>query len=179
MKLIFLGPQGSGKSTQAKLIAQKFNLPLIEMGQLLRDRGRDSDSEAFEIKKSLDAGELVGDQIVINTLHKRISREDCQNGYVLDGYPRNMIQLEGLKQDIDIVFHIKVGDDESVKRLVARGREDDSLDLIRRRLEIYHSETGPILAYFREKGILEEIDGEMPIEDAVGEIEGKLKHVKL
>src|SRR4030042_4126210 len=96
MKIIFLGSQGSGKSTQAKMLAEKLNLPWIEMGQLLRDTSSQNDPRAFEIKKALDIGNLAPDKLVIEALRDRLSRPDCKNGYVLDGFPRNYAQLEGL-----------------------------------------------------------------------------------
>lgn len=163
MKLVFLGSQGSGKSTQAKLLAEKLNLPYIEMGQLLRDKSKSAGQAGADIKRALDVGNLVPDQLAIKTLHERILKPDCQNGYVLDGYPRNYAQLEGLDKDIDKVFYVKVSNQEAIRRLLARGRLDDSLSILTRRLDIYHRETEPLLEYFKEKGILEEIEGERPI----------------
>lgn len=165
MKLIFLGGQGSGKSTQAKKIAEKFGLPYIEMGQLLRDKTKENDTEAGEIREALEVGNLVPDQIAIKTLQERVSGNDCEKGYILDGYPRNYAQLEGLPKDIDKVFYIKVSDNEAISRLINRGREDDSLDVITRRLGLYHSETEPLLTYFEQEKILEKVDGERAIEE--------------
>ncbi|OGD86402.1 hypothetical protein A2870_00825 [Candidatus Curtissbacteria bacterium RIFCSPHIGHO2_01_FULL_41_11] len=159
MKIIFLGAQGSGKSTQAKMLSEKLGLPYIEMGQLLRDKSKDNDEEGGEIRQALEVGNLVPDTITIGLMKKRVSENDCKNGYVLDGYPRNYAQIEGLPTDIDKVFYIKVSDNEGIKRLIARGRHDDSLDVITRRLELYHKETEPLLTYFRQQGNLEEING--------------------
>jgi len=179
MKIIFLGSQGSGKSTQAKLAAQKLELPVIEMGQLFRDRASDKDSESFEIQKALEVGTLVPDTIAIKTLRSRISKPDCVNGYVLDGYPRNYAQLEGLEEDIDKVFYIKASDQEGIKRLIARARHDDNLSTVTKRLEIYHRMTEPLLAYFRQRGILEEVDGDRKIEEVEKNIERRLTNGKV
>ena len=179
MKIIFLGSQGSGKSTQAKLAAQKLKLPVIEMGQLFRDRASDKDSESFEIQKALEVGTLVPDTIAIKTLRSRISKPDCVNGYVLDGYPRNYAQLEGLEEDIDKVFYIKASDQEGIKRLIARARHDDNLSTVTKRLEIYHRMTEPLLAYFRQRGILEEVDGDRKIEEVEKNIERRLTNGKV
>ncbi|MBI2594639.1 nucleoside monophosphate kinase, partial [Candidatus Curtissbacteria bacterium] len=130
MKIIFLGSQGSGKSTQAKLLAQKLGLPCIEMGQIFRARAKDNDLDAFEIRKALELGELVPDGLAIKTLHRRLTDTDCKNGYVLDGYPRNYAQLEGLNRDIDRVFYVRVSDQEGIKRSIVRGRHDDNLKLL-------------------------------------------------
>ena len=174
MKLIFLGIQGSGKSTQAKSAAQKLEVPAIDMGQLFRDRAKEGDPEALEIRKALEIGNLVSDEVAIDTLGKRLSRSDCTNGFVLDGYPRNCAQLEGLEGDIDRVFYIKVSDQEGIARLIKRARHDDSPAVLKRRLEVYHEETKPLLVHFAKNGILKEIDGERTIEEIRQEIERRI-----
>ncbi len=178
MKIIFLGPQGSGKSTQAKLTAQSLNVPYIEMGQLLRDKTKDNDNEAGEIRQALETGDLVTDAITIKTLKKRLQKSDCKNGFVLDGYPRNYAQLEGLPAGIDKVFYFKIADDEAIERLIERGRHDDTLDVIARRLEIYHKDSEPLVTYFKTQGTLEEIDGARSVEDIATEVSEKIKNVK-
>ncbi|MBI2327271.1 nucleoside monophosphate kinase [Candidatus Curtissbacteria bacterium] len=178
MKLIFLGSQGSGKSTQAKMLAQKLGIPAIEMGQLLREKAKKNDIEAGEIRQAIQTGNLVPDVITVRTLQERISRPDCQSGYVLDGYPRNYAQLEGLDDDIDVVFDIKVSDQEGIKRLIDRSRHDDSLEVITRRLAIFHKETEPLLAYFRNKGILEEVDGARSIEEIHQDVVKRIEKYK-
>lgn len=174
IKIIILGSQGSGKSTQAKLLAEKLVVPYIEMGQLLRDKAQDNSKEADESREAIKVGNLVPEKIVIRSLAERIEKSDCQNGFVLDGFPRNYAQLEGLPKDIDKVFFIKVSDSEAIKRLIARARYDDSLDVIQRRLDLYHRETEPLLAYFRQKRILEEVDGQRTIEEIHQEIVEKV-----
>lgn len=175
MKLIFLGGQGSGKSTQAKMLAQNLGLPYIEMGQLFRDKAGENDTEAGEIRSALETGDLVPDSIAVSTLKKRLAKSDCKIGFVLDGYPRNFAQIEGLPKDINKVFYIKVSDDEAIRRLIDRGRHDDSLDVITRRLELYHRETEPLLTYFKQENILEQVEGERPIEMIHKDIVKRLK----
>lgn len=164
MRIIFLGSQGSGKSTQAQLAAQKLKVPWIEMGQLLRDRAQAADSEAIEIEQALNTGALVRDQITIKSLRERLQHRDCKNGYVIDGYPRNYAQLEGLPHPIDKVFYVKVSDQEGIRRSINRARSDDTLKVLTTRLKLYHQMTEPLLTYFRQKGILQEVDGERTIE---------------
>ena len=159
MKIFFLGAQGSGKSTQAKMLAEKLGLPCIEMVQLFREIAKENDTEAGEIRQALEVGNLVPDSIAGKTLKQRLAKSDCKNGFILDGYPRNYAQIEGLPSDIDKAFYVKVTDDEGIKRLIGRGRNDDSLDVITKRLELFHKETEPLLTYFKEQGVLEEIDG--------------------
>lgn len=173
-KIIFLGAQGSGKSTQAKLLSQKLGLSYIEMGQIFRDKAQKNDPDSGEIRQALNKGNLVPDHIAIKSLKERVAKRDCQNGYVLDGYPRNYAQLEGLEENIDKVFYIKIPENIGLKRLIDRARYDDNLDVITRRLEVYRQETEPVLAYFRQKGILEEIDGQKSIEEVHQDIVSKL-----
>lgn len=176
MKILVLGGQGSGKSTQAKMLAEKLGLPYIEMGQLFREKSKAGDTEAGEIREALEVGNLVPDQVATKTLYERINKNDCKNGFVIDGYPRNYAQLEGLPRDITRVFFIKVPDDIAIKRLIDRGRHDDSLDVMTRRLEVFHTETEPLLTYFRQEKILEEIDGDRSLEEVHQDIIAKLKN---
>src|SRR3989344_6470315 len=168
MKFVFLGPQGSGKSTQAELFAQKLSIPYFEVGQILREKSQESDEVAIEIKKALDQGHLVPDEITNSIVKEKTS--NAKGGYVLDGYPRNSIQFAELDPDITKAFYVKVSDEESIKRLVKRGRSDDTEQVLSKRLEIYHGETEPLLNDFKSKGILVEINGEKPIEEIHQEI---------
>lgn len=178
MKILILGSQGSGKSTQAEMLAEKLGLPYIEMGQLFREKMQGDDQEAGEIREATEAGNLVPDQVAIKTLHQIIKKKDYVGGFVLDGYPRNYAQLEGLPSDISRVFFIKVPDDIGIKRLIDRGRHDDNLDVITRRLELFHTETEPLLAYFKQEKILEEIDGQGTREQVHEDIISRLKNGK-
>ena len=178
MKIIFLGAQGSGKSTQAKMLAEELNLPYIEMGQLLRDKSKEDDEEASQIRQALETGNLVKDEITEDILKQRLEREDSKNGFILDGYPRNKKQLDTMTEEIDKVFYVNVSDPESVARLMLRGRADDSEELIKRRLDLYHSETEPLLEHFKNEGILEEINGEQTIEQVHEELKGKITNTK-
>ena len=175
MKIIFLGSQGSGKSTQAQLLASYLNLPQIEMGQLLRSKSQETDDDAEKIREALNSGNLVPNEITIKTLKNELEKPKYNNGFVLDGYPRNRIQQEELPGGINKVFYVKVGDGESIKRLTKRGREDDSKEVIVKRLEIYHQKTEPLLEEFRKRGLLTEVNGERSIEDIHQEIISLIK----
>lgn len=165
MKIIFLGTQGSGKSTQAELLAKALGLPYLEMGQLLRDRASQDDELGRETEKVLEQGHLVRDEITISILRENVQNRTSARGYVLDGYPRNFAQYNALDTDIDIVFYVQVSDQEATKRMMLRKRVDDTDEALTKRLEIYHMETEPLIAKFKEREILKEVDGERPIED--------------
>jgi len=174
MKFIFLGIQGSGKSTQAKLLSAKLNLPYIEASQLLRETSEGEDEDAKRITEALDRGNLVPNEITIRTLKERLEKPDCQKGYILDGYPRNEEQFQNLDSDIDKVFYVAVSDEETIKRLSKRARHDDTGKALKRRMDLYHRQTEPVLDKFREKGILEEVDGERSIKEIAKDIESKV-----
>lgn len=171
MKIIFLGPQGSGKSTQAQLLSEVLKLPRIEMGQLFRDiAASDISEEAKEIKKSLSSGVLVPDEIAVKTLHLEVEKSKYSGGFILDGYPRNINQYDGLNFKPDFVFYVKVSDEEAIKRLSKRSREDDTPQLLAKRLSIYHDLTEPLLERFEKESVLKEVNGERSIEDIHQEI---------
>lgn len=174
MNIIFLGPQGSGKSTQAKMLVSQLNLPYIEMGQVLRDKAQEDTEIGRQIKTPLDLGELVPDEITISLLNEKLTTPEFQNGFILDGYPRNQVQIQGLKAKIDKVFYIRIDDTEAVKRLLLRGRHDDTKELLTRRLEIYHEKTEPLLKKYRSQNILIEINGDKSIEEVNKSIIEKL-----
>lgn len=178
MKIIFLGPQGSGKSTQAKMLSKSLKLPYIEMSQLLRAKMGSANNDAKAITKAMDQGTLVPDNIVIRSLHQRLENPDCTMGYILDGFPRSREQLVGLPGGVSKVFYITISDEEALTRLLKRGRIDDSEQIIKKRLNVYHDLTEPVLKYFREKGLLKEINGERTIEKINKGIESIIKDDK-
>lgn len=174
MKIIFLGIQGSGKSTQAKILSQKLNLPYIEMGQLLRDRLEEKSDEAKQIRQALETGNLVPNQITINTLNKKLESSQFNSGFILDGYPRNDIQLKSLPGSFDKVFYIELPKEEAVRRLTLRARKDDTPEAIERRVELFFQQTEPIIDFFKRDGILVAIDGKPAIEEVTELINRKI-----
>src|SRR3990167_7292532 len=174
MKIIVLGIQGSGKSTQAKIAAEKLNLPYIETSQLRREKSKGADEDAKEIAQAFEKGNLVVDEITIRALKERLKSKECQKGYILDGYPRNEIQFQNLDDDIDRVFYVAVSDEEAIRRLSKRARHDDTGEVLKRRMDLYHRQTEPILDNFRDKGILEDVDGERTIEEIAKDIAARV-----
>ncbi|OGC50455.1 hypothetical protein A2716_04600 [candidate division WWE3 bacterium RIFCSPHIGHO2_01_FULL_40_23] len=170
MKITILGPQGSGKTTQAKLLANWLNAPLIDIGDLIRESCKveaDFNRQACSLMKE---GKLVPDEYASEILKLRLSMNDCRNGYVLDGYPRSIEQLYMYDPYVSNVFFINISDKTAVNRLRARGRVDDTPEGIKNRLSWYHEKTSKVLDYYRGLGRLVEIDGEKDKEDVFNQI---------
>ncbi len=173
MNIIIMGPQGSGKTTQAQILAEKIKIPLVVMGNIFRELAKEDSDRGREIKEILEKGQLVSDDKTIDIVNNHPLEPNCANGFVLDGFPRNLVQAQGLTKKIDKVFYIKIQDAVSLKRLLLRGRADDTEETIANRLSIYHEETEPVLNFYRKQGILIEIDGERTVEEISGEIFAK------
>jgi len=175
MNLIIIGPQGSGKSTQAELLAKKVNLSHLETGELYRRIAKENSLLGKKIKQFLEKGQLVSDRVHNKVLREEIKKPKYKNGFVLDGSPRTLRQAKSQPFKTDRVFYLDVSDEENIKRLMKRGREDDTPKLIARRLQLYHQKTEPVLDYYRQQGILEKVDGEKPIEEIYQDIVTRLK----
>ncbi len=170
MRLIFLGPPGAGKGTQAEIISKKLNLRKISTGDILREE-MEKGTELGKIAKSyMEKGELVPDQIMIKIIENNIKNLD---GFILDGFPRTLNQAIELEKitEIDKVIYLNVPDDEIKKRLLNRGRLDDKPEVIENRIKIYREQTQPLIEFYKEKGILYEINGIGTIEEITKRIE--------
>lgn len=176
MKLLFIGPQGSGKSTQAKIIAEKLGICYISTGDLFRQIAQEDSDLGLQVKELLNQGKLVGDDIVVELVKKKLLQPECQKGFITDGYPRTLVQHELFDPGFDQVFYLKISDETAQKRLLARGRADDSPKIIKERLNAYYQQTQPLLDYYQKLGSLVVIDGEKSIEDIEKEIEEKVKN---
>jgi len=170
MRLILMGPPGAGKGTQAKYVADHFGIPAISTGDIFRANVSKGTSLGVEAKRFMDAGEYVPDELTNQMVRNRIDEPDADPGFLLDGYPRTLAQVEELDgmiehtgHRLDAVVVLNVDSEEVVQRLLQRarteGRADDSEDVIRRRQEIYLEETEPLIAVYRKRGLVYDIDG--------------------
>ena len=183
MKIIMLGAPGAGKGSQASRIATEYQLPHISTGDIFRANLKEETELGKKAKSFMDKGELVPDDITIAMLLERIHKEDCKNGYILDGFPRTIPQAEALKEalakkneKIDLALDVEATDELIIKRMAGRRtcpacgaiyhivtlppkRKDDNEETVKNRLKIYHEITEPLISYYKKEGILEEIDG--------------------
>ncbi len=175
MKVMITGPQGSGKTTQAKLVAGKLGLCLVKTGDLVRAKALEDDEIGRSLKASLDSGDLSDDAVVASLVKPEIESDRCRMGFVVDGFPRRLSQLQYFDPQFDKVFYLDVADATAKTRMLRRGREDDTPELIEERLKVFHQLTDPVIAYYRNLGKLVKVNGEQPIEKVTEEI---LSHLK-
>lgn len=161
--IIIMGPQGSGKSTQGKLLAEKMNAYYFSTGERYRTIAKENSDLGQKVKAFLDAGELVDDPTTFELMDRELSY--TQGGFVVDGFPRTLVQAEREMVPADNVIYLKVDKDQFIKRLEHRGREDDTPEQIATRLRLYEEKTVPILNYYREQGKLIEINGNGTVEE--------------
>ena len=170
MRIILFGPPGCGKGTQATFISESLSIPHLSTGDMLRSAVSSGSEIGLKAKNIMESGGLVSDQIVLSIVEERIAKEDCEKGFILDGFPRTVNQAEKLdlllstNNKLDYVLRIKVDEEEIIKRLIDRAREDDKPDIIKNRFKTYNSETQPLIPFYEERKILFNIDGMQEIE---------------
>lgn len=212
MRLILLGPPGAGKGTQAGYIKERYGIPQISTGDMLRAAVKAGTPLGKQARQVMDAGELVSDDLILALVEERVQQDDCANGFMMDGFPRTIAQAEGMAQtgiDIDCVVELKADDEEIIRRMAGRRvhpdsgrtyheefnpprqpglddvtgepliqRDDDREETVRKRLEVYHEQTEPLVDHYKkrlesgEKGAPDyiEIDGMQPVEDVRNEV---------
>lgn len=208
MKIIMLGAPGAGKGTQAKKIAEKYQIPHISTGDIFRSNIKEGTELGMKAKAFMDQGSLVPDELTIGMLMDRIQKDDCKNGYVLDGFPRTIPQAESLTnalnesgQKIDYAVNVDVPDENIVNRMSGRRaclscgatyhivykpskvegicdvcgdklilRDDDKPETVKKRLSVYHDQTRPLIDYYKEAGVLANVDGTQDMEKVFSDI---------
>jgi adenylate kinase len=170
MRMIFMGPPGAGKGTQASVVAGRFGVPAISTGDIFRANVSEGTPLGLEAKRYMDAGEYVPDSVTNEMVRNRIAEPDAEPGFLLDCYPRTLAQVEeldgmlaGSDRSLDAVVVLTVDAEELVQRLLKRaetsGRSDDTEDVIRHRQDVYTEQTAPLIDVYRDRGILLEVDG--------------------
>jgi adenylate kinase len=188
VNILLLGPQGSGKGTQAKRISAEYGIPHIATGDMLRAAIATGTPLGQKLKPILESGQLVSDDLMIALIRDRLEAPDTELGFILDGFPRTWAQAEALDRmlkeigrEIDVAFELQVSDEISTGRLLKRaadeGRPDDTPDVIAERLGTYHRETEPLTEHYRARGNLVGIHGDRPIEEVFAEIQAALDQV--
>ena len=180
-RLIFLGPPGAGKGTQAKRLSQACQVLHISTGDIFRTAVAMETELGKKAKFYMDSGELVPNELVLSLVEERLTAEDVESGWILDGFPRNVDQatfldelLQRIDKPIDCVVNLEVPDEVIVSRLVQRGlqegRSDDTEDTIRHRLEVYRNQTEPLIDFYRQRQKLISVDGNQPVDEVTSEL---------
>ena len=170
MKIIMLGAPGAGKGTQAKQIAAKYSIPHISTGDIFRANIKNGTELGKKAKTYMDQGALVPDELTCDLVMDRIQQDDCKNGFVLDGFPRTIAQAEALKkmlaergQDVSVMVDLDVPEEELMVRLIKRGKDsgraDDNEETIKKRLHVYHSQTAPLIDWYKNEKKYQHING--------------------
>jgi adenylate kinase len=191
MNILVLGPQGCGKGTQAKRIGATYGIPHISTGDMLREMKELPTDLGRELKEVMDRGDLVNDELMVRLIRDRLSRGDTVAGFVLDGFPRTMPQAEALDElldeigrTLDVVFDFQVPDyDVLIRRMLKRaeeeGRSDDTPEAMKRRLELYDTETAPLIDYYRaRRANVAGIHADRSVDEVFAEIEHSLQTVE-
>ena len=186
LNVLILGPQGSGKGTQAKRISSEYGIPHVATGDMFRDAIARRAPLGLEVEPILASGRLVPDELTIELIRERLARDDAHAGFVLDGFPRNLAQAEALDALLDeigrplsVVLELQIPDEIGIERMLRRaeieGRSDDTPEVIARRLEIYHRETEPIVEHYLPSGKVVGIHGERTVAEVWAEIQDALE----
>ncbi len=181
-RLIFLGPPGAGKGTQAKILSDSCQVPHISTGDILRAAVKAKTELGQKAEGYMSAGELVPDDLILDLIRERLSQEDTAGGWLLDGFPRNVEQaeflnklLDEIEQTCEFVINLEVPDEMLVSRMLSRGRADDKEDVIRNRLDVYRQLTEPLIAFYQTSGQIKSVDGSQEMGEVTRDLQSIVK----
>jgi adenylate kinase len=176
-RIVLLGPPGAGKGTQAELLAGQLGVPAISTGDMLRQAVASGTELGGKVQGIMASGALVDDATMADVVKDRLANADARQGFLLDGYPRTLPQaqtlegiLTGAGRELDAVLCVEVPEEELVRRAVLRARADDSEEVVRERLRVYREKTEPLIGYYRERGLLYPIDGNLPVDKVTSQM---------
>ncbi|MDR2930588.1 MAG: adenylate kinase [Propionibacteriaceae bacterium] len=186
MRMLIMGPPGAGKGTQGKKVAEEFGIPEISTGAIFRSNVAEQTELGKVVSQIMEKGELVPDSVTVDLVADRLAKPDTATGFLLDGFPRTVAQAEALDGilvklgiSLDAVLSLVVNEETLIKRMAKRaqieGRADDNEETIRRRFEVYTAETAPLLALYRDRGLLVEVDGLGEVDEVHARIIAALK----
>lgn len=178
MKIILMGIQGSGKSTQGNLLAEKLGVPYLSSGHIFREMAKGKTRWGRYVKETMSAGYLIEDEKTVFIIDEYLRKDTYRKGYILDGFPRTLHQAKAFRATINKVIYLRISDQEALRRLLVKngqeGRPDNTARAIERRIELFHQLTEPVLDYYEEKGLLVEVDGERSVDKIHRDILEKL-----
>lgn len=176
-RLIFLGPPGAGKGTQAKVLSETSGIPHISTGDILRSAVSQGTVLGQKAQSYMDRGELVPDELILELIHECLTQFDGEPGWILDGFPRNVAQavflddlLKDTNQSYEAVINLEVPDEVLVSRMLSRGRDDDNESVIRNRLKVYRQQTAPLIDYYRDRQKLMSVNGNQTMEAVTSDL---------
>lgn len=180
MKIVLIGIQGAGKSTQGNMLSEALNIPYLSSGHVFREMAKDKSQLGRYVKETLNAGILIPDDMTIKVINEYLSRPEYEKGYILDGFPRTVAQAKEFKNGIDTAVFLDVSDREALWRIAGRisDREDETLQAIRKRIELFHTHTRPVISYYRRAKKLVQIDGEQSVDKIFKQIMKELKSLQ-
>jgi len=174
MKIVIIGIQGAGKSTQGNLISEKYSIPYLSSGHIFREMSKEKTPWGRYVKETINSGALMPDDKTVEIVEKYLSKPEYESGYILDGFPRTVAQAEIFKNGINRVLYLVVSDKEALWRLSGRVeegiREDNTLQALRKRIDSFHKHTQPVVDYYRQQDLLTEINGERDIDAIFADI---------
>ncbi len=177
MKLVLIGIQGAGKSTQGNMLSEELGIPYLSSGHIFRQMAKEKTQLGRWLKETLNAGILIPDKETLEIIFEYLKKPEYAKGYILDGFPRTVPQAEAFEKGVEKVVFIDVSDREALWRISGRvsDREDETLQAIRKRIQLFHEHTEPVIDFYRDRGMLVQVDGEKSVEEVFAEIMKKLK----